>query len=115
MRLGHVELFPGDPVGSIGFYRDALGFEVVDVQAERYVWLRSSGREILLRPGANESPATSYQRAAIALVLYTDDMAAACARLAAHGEGCLTFCDPDGHCLRLVELETHAHTGEGAS
>lgn len=112
MRLGHIELFVADPLGSMPFYRDALGFELVEVQGERVVWLKSGDAELLLRPGANAAPADSYQRAPIAMVLYTDDMPAATARLEKHGveilgndgPGCLTFTDPDGHWLQLVEF-----------
>ena len=46
------------------------------------------------------------------MVLYTDDLTATSARLAEHGiqirgddgPGCLTFTDPDGHWLQLVEF-----------
>jgi catechol 2,3-dioxygenase-like lactoylglutathione lyase family enzyme len=111
MRLGHVEIFVADPIRSLAFWRDAIGFEVVDVQGGRFVWLRSGAALVLLRPGANPAPSETYQRAPIALVLYTDDLQAAAARLAGHavpirgddGPGCLTFCDPDGHWLQLVD------------
>lgn len=111
MRLGHIELFSADPLGSIPFYRDALGFDVVDVQGGKVVWFKSGTSELLLRPGTNDAPAESYQRAPIALVLYTDDLAAATARLEENGvefrgndgPGCLTFTDPDGHWIQLVE------------
>ena len=110
MRFGHIELFAADPMTSLLFYRDALGFEVVDVQGERYVWLKSSGTLLLLRPGANGGAAETYQQAPSALVLYADDLAVATERLARHGvairgddgPGCLTFCDPDGHWIQLV-------------
>lgn len=111
MHLGHIELFVADPVGSIPFYRDVLGFELVDVQGGRAVWLVSGETMLLLRPGANAAPAESYQRAPFAMVLYTDELASATARLTEHGvtirgddgPGCVTFTDPDGHWLQLVE------------
>ncbi|HVK38972.1 MAG TPA: VOC family protein [Candidatus Kapabacteria bacterium] len=112
LRLGHIELFVADPVGSMPFYRDALGFELVEVQGDKVVWLKSGDTELLLRPGANDTPAGNYQRAPIAMVLYTDDLTATTDRLAEHGiqirgndgPGCLTFTDPDGHWLQLVEF-----------
>ena len=111
LRLGHLEIFAADPMRSLPFYRDALGFELVAVQGERVVWLKSGATELLLRQGSNEAPSEDYRSAPIAMVLYTDDLAAAAARLGEHGveirgddgPGCLTFCDPDGHWLQLVE------------
>ena len=111
LRLGHFEIFVADPVGSLPFYRDVLGFELVEVQGERYVWLTSGSSTVMLRPGANAGAADTYQNAPIAMVLYTDELAAATARLDEHGvtirgndgPGCLTFSDPDGHWIQLVE------------
>jgi catechol 2,3-dioxygenase-like lactoylglutathione lyase family enzyme len=34
LRLGHVELFVQDPIRSMAFYRDVLGFDVVEVQQQ---------------------------------------------------------------------------------
>lgn len=110
MTLGHFELFVENPTGSIPFYRDALGFELVEVQGDKYVWLKSGESQLLLRPGANAPKSDTYQTAAIALVMYTDDLDAATTRLGEHGvtirgddgPGCLTFCDPDGHWIQLV-------------
>src|SRR5688500_5826658 len=103
MQLGHFEIFVENPVDSIPFYRDALGFELVEVQNEKYVWLKSGEAILLLRPGAKGPAADTYQRAPIAMVLYTDDLPAALSRLEEHGvamrgndgPGCLTFTDPD--------------------
>ena len=111
MRLGHFEIFVADPVGSLPFYRDALGFDLVEIQGDRFVWLQSGHVLLLLRPGANEAPAETYQRAPIALVLYATSLVEATGRLAEHGveiagddgPGCLTFRDPDGHWIQLVE------------
>lgn len=33
MRLGHIELFVADPLASMAFYRDLLGFQVTTVTA----------------------------------------------------------------------------------
>jgi catechol 2,3-dioxygenase-like lactoylglutathione lyase family enzyme len=111
MRLGHFEIFVADPVGSLPFYRDALGFELEEVQHGKFVWLKAGSTVLLLRPGANAPQLDAYQRAPIALVLYTDDLAAATTRLQSNGvairgddgPGCLTFCDPDGHWFQLVD------------
>ena len=51
MKFGHLELFVNDPLASLPFYRDVLGFEVVTVQAKSFVWLKLGEQEILLRPG----------------------------------------------------------------
>ena len=114
MQIGHYEIFVRNPVDSIAFYRDALGFEVVEIQAERYVWLRSGESLLLLRPSTAAHDDASYQSTSIATVLYSDDLAAATARLAEHGvairgddgPGCLTFTDPDGHWFQLVDPGT---------
>jgi catechol 2,3-dioxygenase-like lactoylglutathione lyase family enzyme len=111
MRLGHLELFVADPLGSIPFYRDALGFDLEAVQHDRFVWFRSGDAMLLLRPGRNAIERETYQGAPMAMVLYTDQLDMARARLVRHGveirgddgPGCLTFCDPDGHWFQLVE------------
>jgi catechol 2,3-dioxygenase-like lactoylglutathione lyase family enzyme len=111
IRLGHVEIFCADPLASIPFYRDALGFEVVEVQGEKFVWLKSGDSLMLLRLGMTRTPSELYRDTSIAMVIYADDLEAATARLAEHGvaiigddgPGCLTFRDPDGHWLQLVE------------
>ena len=72
--LGHLELFVRDPLLSIAFYRDQLGFRVVEIQVEHFVWLESNGMELLLRPGSPPLSAPTYEQTAIAFVLYTDDL-----------------------------------------
>lgn len=110
MRVGHLELFVRDTVVSRRFYEEALGFEVATEQEGGvFVWLTSGEVEILLRPGQPPISPPTYQQAANAIVLYTDDMDKATERLAANGVafdgddgGCPTFRDPDGHWFQLV-------------
>lgn len=112
LKLGHLELFVTDPLRSLTFYRDRLGFRVVDVQAETYVWLESNGMELLLRPGKPSASVASYEETSLALVLYTDDLAATIARLEEQGielfsteptGQCYNFTDPDGHWIQVVD------------
>ena len=113
MQLRHLEMFVKDPVASLPFYRDGLGFEVEEVQDGRFVWLRSGGASLLLRPGMNAPAPDAYQSAPIAIVLYASDIEAARRRLEDNGviirgddgPGCLTFTDPDGHWFQLVNHE----------
>lgn len=111
MRIGHTEIFVTDPVASRDFYERVLGFEVVQVQHGKFVWLRLGGREVLLRPGAPRAPSPDYQHSGSAIVLFTDDLDATRRELEARGlvfrgdDGprCLTFTDPDGHWFQLVD------------
>ena len=112
MRLGHIEMFVRDPLASRDFFRDVLGFQVLDVQADQYVWLRLGQQEILLRPDRRAERPGTYRDASVALVLYTDDLDREARELEARGlefhgsEGsdrCLTFQDPDGHWFQLVD------------
>jgi catechol 2,3-dioxygenase-like lactoylglutathione lyase family enzyme len=113
MELGHIELFVRDVAVAAGFYVDVLGFELVAEQADgRFVWVRLGDREVLLRLGESRPPAAAYDRTAVGLVLYTDDVAADVGRLRSAGvtcetmpgePGCFTFRDPDGHWWQLVD------------
>jgi len=112
MKVGHVELLVRDPLASRRFYEEVLGFRVEAVQAETFVWLDAGGTEILLRPGGGAADASSYDRAASALVLYTDDLPAERRRLESRGlefrgtdgsDDCMTFTDPDGNWFQLVD------------
>ena len=114
MRFGHLELFVKDPLAAKVFYEEVLGFEVTVVQGEQFVWLKCGEVEILLRPGANDQAANTYQRAASALVLYTDDVARSQRELEGRGlvfrgtDGsatCLTFTDLDGNWFQLANPE----------
>jgi catechol 2,3-dioxygenase-like lactoylglutathione lyase family enzyme len=111
LRLGHVELFVQDPIRSMAFYRDVLGFDVVEVQQQKYVWLKLGDAQVLLRPGRNPLEVEAYATSAQAIVLYTDDLPHALATLRSRGleirgyDGppcCPTFTDPDGHWIQHV-------------
>lgn len=113
MKLGHFEIFVRDPKASLAFYRDVLGFKLVQEQGDRYVWIRSGSKEVLLRPASEErlSGAPAYGQARIALVLYTHDLEAAKQDLARQGvtirdvdgsPDCPVFTDPDGNWIQLV-------------
>ena len=111
MKVGHIELFVADPVRSLPFYRDVLGFEVVQVIRNEIAWLKLGHVEVVLRPGKNRSDAQSYAQSSQGIVLYCDDLGAKVAELKARGleirgtDGsprCPTFTDPDGHWFQLV-------------
>ena len=111
MKLGHIELFVENPIQSKDFYVDVLGFDLVTVQENQFVWVKSGEVEILLRPGRSTIPTESYQSTDTGIVLYTDDVTATADKLRQHGlifkgtdgsDSCLTFTDPDGHWFQLV-------------
>jgi catechol 2,3-dioxygenase-like lactoylglutathione lyase family enzyme len=110
IKLGHIEIFVREPLQARDFYVDALGFELVAVQGEDYVWVKSGTQEILLRRGANAAPASDYHHAPQAFVLYTDDLPRASAELQQKGvvfrgddTGSPTFTDPDGNWFQLAD------------
>ena len=115
MRFGHIELFVAEPLESMTFYRDILGFSVTTIQADKYVWLQLGSQELLLRPidGLIDSNrASAYEQTAIGLVLYSDNVAVTVSKLQARGidfvplpDGCVSFADPDGHWYQLVNPE----------
>jgi catechol 2,3-dioxygenase-like lactoylglutathione lyase family enzyme len=116
MHVGHTEIFVSDPLTSKEFYVDVLGFTLMAVQGEQFVWLTSGGMQFLLRPQRRAAGVGSYQQAASALALYTDDLDATVAELEAKGvvmkgtDGsgrCLTFTDPDGNWFQLVNPLEH--------
>lgn len=111
MRLGHIELFVKEPLKSLEFYRDTLGFDVVAIQQERFIWLSKGPVEILLRPGRGGAEAERYSDSTAGIVFYTDDLSATADDLRSRGlqfngtdgsDSCLTFMDPDGHWFQLV-------------
>jgi catechol 2,3-dioxygenase-like lactoylglutathione lyase family enzyme len=116
MRLGHVELFVRDPMQSRAFYEDVLGFNVVAVQDERFVWVEKGAVELLLRPGAPPAGRDDYAGSGTALVLYTDDLPGEVRALSERGlnfagcdgsDACPTFRDPDGNWFMLVDPANH--------
>lgn len=112
MRVGHIELFCKDCAKTKAFYVDLLGFDEVEVQGGKFVWLRCEDLELLLRPGSPPSTRKTYTDSASALVVYCDDVAELQERMESMGipltetddvpDG-LTFCDPDGRWLQAVE------------
>lgn len=110
MKIGHLEIFVAHPLKSRDFYVNVLGFEEVAVQGP-YIWVKLGETEILLRPGKNPSPSSSYQNAASAVTLYCDDLAKNIKKLESRGlefkgtdgsNKCPTFTDPDGNWFQLV-------------
>jgi catechol 2,3-dioxygenase-like lactoylglutathione lyase family enzyme len=114
MRLGHVELFCKDCEKTRDFYVGVLGFEEAEVQAQKYIWLRSDASEILLRPNgrSSKSKANMYAESQIAMVIYCQDLNSLAERLSLADAkvsesdevpDVFTFQDPDGRWLQAVE------------
>ncbi|MEW5992479.1 MAG: VOC family protein [Chloroflexota bacterium] len=107
MRVGHVEVPVSEPLRSLSFYRDVLGFALEANQGDRHLWLANGEFVLLLRPGFAGAPNDDV--AGINLVLYTDDYSAAAARLRERGvafterANCLHLRDPDGHWIQIVD------------
>jgi catechol 2,3-dioxygenase-like lactoylglutathione lyase family enzyme len=123
-----VILAVSDVERSVGFYRDALGFEVEALYDDPpYATLRLAGTRLSLaeqghpaddRPGGELAPPVDPSRADVVLVVEVADAPGEHARLAGLGirfladpyeppwGGCRFFCvDPDGY---LVEIEQPA-------
>ena len=116
LRFGHIEIFVTDVKRAQEFYTGILGFDLVDTQDDQFVWLRAGEMELLLRPGSPPKSPLTYREAASAVVLYTHDLAATKERLEVRGlrflgtdgsPGCLTFQDPEGNWLQLVNPDDH--------
>ncbi len=116
MKLGHLEIFVREPLQSKEFYEKILGFEVIDVQHEKYVWMKSDGTHILLRPGKNYSKCDTYASSNFGFVIYTDDLEKSVSELTSRGlrfkgndgsSQCPTFTDPDGNWFQLVNPQDH--------
>lgn len=112
MRLGHVELFCKDCETTRDFYVFHLGFEQTEIQGGKFIWLRSDGFELLLRPGRTPKSPPDYSQARAALVIYCSDIVAMSEKLVHHNvpmgapdgsPDCITFQDPDGRWLQAVE------------
>lgn len=117
MKAGHIELPVSDPVRSMKFYTEVLGFKLDVNQDNRFIWLTSNGYTLLLRPG---KPATGDFSASPNLCLYVADVAGAVRRLAAHGvqliehSSCIHFRDPDGHWFQVANPGDD-HSSDAAS
>ena len=116
MKFGHFELFVTDPLTSLPFYRDMLGFDVVAVQAESFVWLKLGEQEVLLRPGRPLSSSPTYSNSRIGIVLYTHNLLETVETLRQRGlnitcmpdeESCYNFTDLDGNWFQLVDPTGH--------
>ncbi|MBK8549676.1 MAG: VOC family protein [Ignavibacteria bacterium] len=111
MKFGHIEIFVKDPLRAKEFYENILGFELVEVQNEKFVWLKLGENLFLLRPGKNDLSANEYRNSNTGFVLYTDDLKKTRNELIERGlefkgtdgsDECLTFSDPDGNWFQLV-------------
>lgn len=114
MKAGHIEIFVKDSLKSKEFYINKLGFKLITVQKNKFVWLKSGGVEFLLRPGVNISKFDKYNKSKMAIVLYTTELDKKSVELAMKGiefkgtdgnDRCLTFTDPDGNWFQLVNPE----------
>lgn len=109
--LHHLALRVADPVAASRFYADVLGLAPLRAHHDpagevRAVWL-TLGEAVLMLERSLRPPGAAGGSAHV-LVLATDDLAAAAARLALAGveivdrtEFTLYFHDPDGHRLGL--------------
>lgn len=116
MKLGHIEIFVSKPMEAKDFYEKVLGFEVIDIQDNRYVWMKSDGTHFLLRPGKPSETGINYSSSNSGIVLYTDDLEDSVKVLSSRGlkfrgyDGspkCPTFTDPDGNWFQLVNPNDH--------
>lgn len=117
MKLGGAVLFVKDLAAMTAFYRDGLGLAVRAGAAPGWVPLDAGGVELGLHQIPHEiaatiaiaSPPVARADTPIKLVFEVDDMAAARARLIAHGAvmaeprwgGC-DGCDPEGNVFRIA-------------
>ena len=116
MKFGHTEIFVSDPMTSKIFYESILGFEVVDIQDDKYIWMKSDGAHFLLRPGRVIQRSESYSSSSTGFVIYTDDLDKSLETLESRGlkfkgtdgsSKCPTFTDPDGNWFQLVNPNDH--------
>lgn len=116
MNIGHLEIMARDPHVTAEFYCALLDVQIETVQHETYIWLATSPIPILLRPGRSEHHDAGYQDSSSAIVIYTSQLEAELARLAALGivpsayDGsplCPLFRDPDGTWIQLVDPLRH--------
>jgi catechol 2,3-dioxygenase-like lactoylglutathione lyase family enzyme len=113
-KLGHLEIFVKDPLKSKDFYIDVLGFELVDVQDDKFVWVKLGDSLLLLRPGKNCPKSDTYQDTNMAMVIYCND----CAEILNHYKtkglvtkgddtGNAVFTDLDGNWFQLANPGEH--------
>lgn len=111
IRFGHTEIFVKEPLISKDFYEKILGFDLVEIQSDKFVWMKLGEILFLLRPGKNDLQVNEYKNSNSGFVLYTDDIEEARNELTTRGlafkgtdgsDNCLTFTDPDGNWFQLV-------------
>jgi catechol 2,3-dioxygenase-like lactoylglutathione lyase family enzyme len=116
MKVGHLEIFSMNPIRSQQFYCDVLGFEIVSVQNEQFIWIKKDDLEILIRPGHPPEPVTRYEDTPMGIVLYTSNVEKVLKELVDKGlqvkgtvdsNKCYTFTDPDGNWFQLVDPDDH--------
>jgi catechol 2,3-dioxygenase-like lactoylglutathione lyase family enzyme len=116
MKVGHIEVFVKDPLKAKDFYINVLGFDLVEIQHKKVVWLKLHDCVILLRPGKSKHTAETYQSANKALVFYTENLDKTVKELTSRGlefrgtdgsDKCLTFTDTDGNWFQLVNPGEH--------
>jgi catechol 2,3-dioxygenase-like lactoylglutathione lyase family enzyme len=117
MKTGHIEIFVKDPVVSKNFYSDILEFELVEIQHNSFVWMKSGDILVLLRPGTGlKSEINVFASTNVGLVLYTGNLEKKADKMRNKGlkfkgtdgsEKCLTFTDPDGNWFQLVNPNEH--------
>ena len=97
MKLGHLEFESADPLATMRFYVDTLGFELVANQGDKFIWVKKDGVELLLRPKGDY--------ALPSMVFYSDDPEADAARVGLPVErkgNCWHFTDADGTSMQIV-------------
>ncbi len=111
IAFGHIEIFVEDTLKAKEFYEKVLGFEIVEIQHDKFVWLKLGENSFLLRPGKNEIHPEEYKNSKSGFVLYTDDLKKTKEVLIERGlefkgtdgsDECLTFTDLDGNWFQLV-------------
>ncbi|MBP9191696.1 MAG: VOC family protein [Ignavibacteria bacterium] len=116
LSWGHTEIFVKDPLKSKEFYEKILGFELVENQNDKFIWLKLGKNLILLRPGENKLVTEEYKNSNTGFVLYTTDLESTRDILVTRGleflgtdgsDKCLTFTDPDGNWFQLVNPDQH--------
>lgn len=112
IKYGHTEIFSADPLKAKDFYLNVLGFELVEIQNDKFVWMKLGDNLFLLRPGKNDLQVSEYRNSNTGMVLYTDNLPQTRGELISRGlefkgtdgsNDCLTFTDLDGNWFQLVD------------
>ena len=116
MELGYIEIFVEDPAGAKYLYFDMLGFEIVTIQNDQFIWLKKGRQEFLIKPSQPHKSESRYEDARLGLVLYTDDVKETIRELegkrvqirgTVDSSKCYTFTDPDGNWFQHVNPNDH--------